>query len=300
MLCLGKMLAERIRDARAVLARAEKSWRGNVSCFPGKAGGVVGCLFGGMALSRNISIGGFVPVGMHEVICAHDGGAASILAWYLARIAPQEQRAGYGRLQGCEQDRSQEKPQNSAQDHAQSNRSVFWVRQRRAIDQGGFYHLALPVGQATDPPPLMMTVDQQDIALWSCEEAAKSGQVASIILETTDYDLTSARRLQLACEAGGTRMIVLRRASHGGRLMPSSALTRWKIEPAPSTPDTKTGNIHHLSLIGGRGVRPGSWKVKTDASTFSLSVVDPLEDGLSENQQDHGRYPPQGGPGRVI
>jgi protein ImuA len=143
----------------------------------------------------------------------------------------------------------------------------------------------------------MMSVDQQDTALWTCEEVAKSGQVGAIVIETTDYDLTTARRLQLACEKGGTRIIVLRPAHRG--LGTSSAWTRWQISPVAQrhihsiqeqqTPSDQnshiatspsTGNIHQLSLIGGRGVRPGSWKVKADAATFSLSVVDPLENRL--------------------
>lgn len=255
------MPAQRLNDARAALAQAEKQWRGSVACSVDAESRVIAHAFGDIPLSRNISIGGFAPIGLHEVICGHDMGAASVLAWQLAQI-------GSG------------KP-----DVKPVHRSVFWIRQRRAIDQGGFYHLALPETSVTRPRPLMLTVDHQVTALWAGEEIAKSGQIASVILETTDYDLTAARRMQLACEAGRTRMIVLRRAlPHAGRLMPSSALTRWKIEPALGTQQNMTGNIHYLSLIGGRGVRPGSWKVKADATAFSLSVVDPLEDRLSQKQ----------------
>jgi protein ImuA len=225
--------------------------------------------FGAMPLSPNISLGGIAPFGLHEVICCHDAGASSILAWYLAQIAPGKPEQELGR------------------------RSVFWVRQRRAIDQGGFYHLALPINLDAGVHPLMMVVDHQATALWACEEVARSGQVASVILETTDYDLTVARRLQLACESGGTRIIVLRPVARNGRIPTSSAWTRWQITPVNALPSTgrPTGNDHYLSLIGGRGVRPGSWKVKTDATTFSLSVVDPLENRLrttaSEDRYAH-------------
>lgn len=259
------MLAERFVEARGVLARAEKSYRRNAGCLAVASNAVLCRAFGGLSLSRNVSIGGIASVGLHEVICAHDGAGASVLAWYLANLTTDA---------GMEQVES--KP-------------VFWVRQRKAIDQGRFYHLALPASASGDAVPLMMTVDQQEKALWACEEAAKSGQIASIILETTDYSLTAARRLQLACEGAGTRMIVLRRGSASGRLMPSSALTRWKIEPALDAAQDMTGNIHHLSLIGGRGVRPGSWKVKTDATTFSLSVVDPLENRLPPSEPEGRR-----------
>jgi len=258
------MLAERLHDARVALAQAEKQWKISASCFSDAAGEAIPRVFGHIVLSGNISLGGFAPVGLHEIICCHDAGAASVLAWSLAQI---DQRN---------------------QDGKSAGRSVFWIRQRRAIDQGRFYHLSFPARSGGECCPLMMTVDQQATAMWACAEIARTGQIASIILETTDYDLTVARRLQLACEAAGTRIIVLRQASRIGRLMPSSALTRWKIEPELNTQQNMTGSIHHLSLIGGRGVRPGSWKVKTDAATLSLSVVDPLENRLSDDQPLHG------------
>ena len=217
---------------------------------------------------------------MHEVVCGHDDCAASLLAWYLATL-------------GLSDPIHDQKSPNTP------SKSVFWIRQRRALDQGGFYALSLP-RHALKPEPLMMTVDQQSTALWTCEEVAKSGQISTVIIETTDYDLTTARRLQLACESGGTRIIVLRPAPRTGHLAPSSAWTRWQITPQsqhhPSNRQTiPTGNDHHLSLIGGRGVRPGSWKVKTDAATFSLSVADPLENRLSENQHIYPGSPPQTG-----
>jgi protein ImuA len=249
------MLAERLDEARAVLAQVEKQWKGQVACPPGAAGGVISHDFGGMPLSRHTDAAGILSVGLHEVVCGHDDGAASVLAWQLAQMGEQRCEAAFG------------------------GKSVFWIRQRRAIDQGGFYHLSLP-GLALEPPPLMMTTDQQVTALWACEEVVKSGQVASVILETTDYGLTAARRLQLACEKAGTRLIVLRKAQPTRRLAPSSALTRWKIEPSGDRKANMTGNIHHLSLIGGRGVRPGGWRVEVNATTFSISVVDTMENRL--------------------
>ena len=314
------MSDRRIHQARAALARAEQQWKIQVSCLSGGIDGVIARGFGGVPLANHISIGGIAPVGLHEVICGHDDCAASLLAWYLAHL---------------------DEP-----GHHPAQKPIFWVRQRRALDQGGFYALSTPHGvsghetsdrdmsgsglsnsdrpggdmlvgdTAADavhlghachsghrPHPLMMVADQQMTALWTGEEVAKSGQVRSIIIETTDYDLTTARRLQLACEAGGTRMIILRPASRQGRLPPSSAWTRWQITPTAKPTESEnvnsenittradqndpTGNHHYLSLIGGRGVRPGSWKVKTDAATFSLSMADPLEKRLSDDQHIH-------------
>ena len=253
------MLTERLDEARAALAQLDKQWKGQVACPDGETGGVISHAFGNVSLSRHIGPVGIRSVGLHEVVCGHDDGAASVLAWHLAQIGESKCETG-----PC-------------------GKSVFWIRQRRALDQGRFYHLSLP-DLASGPPSLMMTTGQQVTALWACEEVAKSGQVASVILETTDYGLTAARRLQLACEKAGTRLIVLRRAQQTNRLAPSSALTRWKIEPSDDRKTNSTGNIHHLSLIGGRGVRPGGWRVEINAATFSISVVDAMEDRLPSDR----------------
>ncbi len=261
------MSDRRIHQARAALARAEQQWKVQVSCLSGRTDEVITHAFGGMFLCDHISIGGLAPVGLHEVLCGHDDCAASLLAWYLATLTD---------------------PNTTSE----TPKGIFWIRQRRALDQGGFYALSLPM-MALEPEPLMMTVDQQATALWTCEEVAKSGQVRAVIIETTDYDLTTARRLQLACESGGTRIIVLRPIARNGRIPTSSAWTRWQITPVNAFGSTErpTGNDHHLSLIGGRGVRPGSWKVKTDATTFSLSVADPLENRLSADKPKGTKHP---------
>lgn len=240
------MSDRRLHLARAALQRAEKQWKGEVTCLPGGADRIIRRAFG-IELAHHISIGGIAPVGLHEIICGHDDTGASVLAWYLARLSIGDQ----------------------------TGKNLFWIRQRRAIDQGGLYPLSLPGEDA----PIMMAVDQQATALWTCEEAAKSGQIASIIVETTDYDLTAARRLQLACEAGHTRLIAIRHMRSDGKTIASSAHTRWRITPEAVKHST-TDNRHILNLIGGRGVRPGSWKVKIDATTFSLSVADALENRL--------------------
>lgn len=253
------MSDRRLHLARAALQRAEKQWKGQVTCLPGGVDRIIRRAFGGVDLAHHISIGGIAPVGLHEIMCGHDDTAASVLAWYLARLSIGDQ----------------------------TGKSLFWVRQRRAIDQGGLYPLSLP---ETDMP-VMMVVDQQATALWTCEEAAKSGQIASIIVETTDYDLTAARRLQLACEAGHTRLIAIRHMRSDGKTIASSAHTRWRITPdAPNaTKHSTTGNRHILSLIGGRGVRPGSWRMQIDATTFSLSVADALENRLPPDRYAENR-----------
>ncbi|MCC9625665.1 protein ImuA [Thalassospira sp. MA62] len=344
------MSDRRLHQARTALARAEQQWKSQVSGASGATGGVIPRVFGGLDLSGHISIGGLASVGLHEVMCGHDDGAASLLAWYLAVLPQPNDRMNTGFAQSARQSAAQQipssqhlSPSTTAMTATETEtktktkmetatvaamatvmppdiptKPVFWIRQRRALDQGGFYPLCLPQYRS-DPDALMLTVDQQQTALWACEEVARSGQVGTVLIETTDYDLTTARRLQLACESGESRIIVMRPAprsctfGHHRGLPPSSAWTRWQISPdIPNSKDAQThatpsyidptGNYHHLSLIGGRGVRPGSWKVKTDAATFSISVADPLENRLSRTttaatatkQHAHAGSPPHG------
>jgi hypothetical protein len=114
--------------------QAEQIYRGPGSGLPDQAGHVISHAFGAIPLSSNISFGGIAPFGLHEVICDHDTGVSSILAWYLAQI-------------------DQGKPEEKA-----ARIPVFWIRQRRAIDQDGLYHLSLPMLANAGFQSLMMVV----------------------------------------------------------------------------------------------------------------------------------------------
>jgi protein ImuA len=280
------MSNRRLDQARAALRRAEKQWKGSLANPSGGTDRVIRHAFG-IDLAPYFSLGGLMPVGLHEVMTAHDDGAASALACALARL----RAANIA---------SPAKPG-----------TVLWIRQRRAIDQGTLYtpailgdmhrpdwHAPLSEDQKSTPHPkdlgdlVMMNVDQPQSALWACEEAAKSGQVPTVIVEITGYDLTAARRLQLACEAGGARLIALRRWHPGHGIAPSPAWSRWRIEGLPARTGGRgfeRGNDRNLNLIGGRGVRPGRWRVSLDDATLSLSVADALENRLPSFGQHRQR-----------
>ncbi|WP_085585300.1 ImuA family protein [Thalassospira mesophila] len=239
-------MTSKLQQARAALLRAENQWQGRAACVDGGGARLITRAFGNIDLRPHFSAGGLMPTGLHEIMTEHDDSATSALAWYMAGL------------------------HTEPSPHAKTP-TVLWVRQRKALDQGRLYPPAL-FASPVHHNLIMMTIDQQQTALWACEEAAKSGQITTIILEATDYDLTAARRLQLACEAGETRLIVLRYHRAGQNIAPSPAWSRWQIKPQET--------YRKLSLIGGRGVRPASWKVNIDEATLLVSVADTLENRL--------------------
>lgn len=265
-------MTSRLQQARAALLRAEKQWQGHAACVNGGQSVLIKRAFGGIDLGNHFAAGGLMPTGLHEIMTEHHDSAASALAWYMAGLSPHSHQSA-----------KQNKPATR-----------LWVQHRKALDQGQVYAPALFAKQSNPQCELvMMNIDQQQTALWTCEEAAKSGQIGNVILETTDYDLTTARRLQLACEAGSCRLIVLRQHRAGQKIAPSPAWSRWHITPH--------GIYRKLSLIGGRGVRPASWKVCIDEATLRISVAAPLENRLPPKPHaiPEIRYPaPPGGYGK--
>ena len=257
-------MTSRLQQARAALIRAERQCQGHAACVHGGQPALIKQAFDNIDLTKYFAAGGLMPTGLHEIMTEHHDSAASALAWDMTRLSAQMRPSGkYTVLSN-----KQNKPA-----------TILWVQHRKALDQGQVYAHALFAASADGamrpkprPDLVMMNVDQQQTALWTCEEAAKSGQIDNIILETTDYDLTTARRLQLACEAGSCRLIVLRHHRAGQNIAPSPAWSRWHITPH--------GIYRKLSLIGGRGVRPASWKVYIDEATLLVSVADTLENRL--------------------
>lgn len=284
-------MSSRLQQARAALLRAERQWQGSAACVHGGRPALITRAFGDIDLTTYFSAGGLMPTGLHEIMTEHHDSAASALAWHIASLTA-DMKTGHGKTAPNQNNMAW--AANSTNGTSPKPATILWVQQRKALDQGQVYapalfapsHMEASAARHTHHPDLvMMNIDQQQTALWTCEEAAKSGQVGNIILETTDYDLTTARRLQLACEAGSCRLIVLRHHRAGQKIAPSPAWSRWHI--------TAHGIYRKLSLIGGRGVRPASWKVYIDEATLLVSVAAPLENGLPPQSQSTSRmrYP---------
>ena len=101
--------------------------------------------------------------------------------------------------------------------------------------------------------------------LWAMEEALRCPGVAGALLVLRrGLDLTAARRLQLAAEAGGALGLLLRPDEEDSAGGASAALTRWRVGALPGT-----GGAAHdlgdprwqLDLLRCRGGRPERWHV---------------------------------------
>jgi protein ImuA len=102
-------------------------------------------------------------------------------------------------------------------------------------------------------------------ALWAMEESLRCGAVggAFLLLGKRPLDLTAARRLQLAAEAGGTIGLILRFTEPGR----SVAQTRWRISPLPSPGGEACWQI---DLEHSRHGRPQSWRMQWDREARQL------------------------------
>ena len=99
-------------------------------------------------------------------------------------------------------------------------------------------------------------------ALWAMEEALRCPAVAGALLTLTEIDLTAARRLQLAAEAGGALGLLLRPDS--AEPAPSAALTSWRVDALPGLGGTahSLGDPRwQLELRRCRGGQPQNWAV---------------------------------------
>lgn len=72
------------------------------------------------------------------------------------------------------------------------------------------------------------------------EEGLRHGGLGAVVAEVARLSMTASRRLQLAAEAGGTLGIALRRFRHRREadafMLPSAAVTRWRVSMRPSVP----------------------------------------------------------------
>jgi protein ImuA len=98
-------------------------------------------------------------------------------------------------------------------------------------------------------------------ALWAMEEALRCPAVSGALLMTDGVELTAARRLQLAAEAGGGLGLLLRPDTEEDA--PSATLTRWRITGLASTggaPHELGDPRWQLDLLRCRGGTPATWR----------------------------------------
>jgi protein ImuA len=158
---------------------------------------------------------------------------------------------------------------------ARTAKTIFWITAPKLSDSGTLYPPALRA-HLNDRLIVVEAGNRHDV-LWAFEEILTSGQAGAVIAETSDINLTAGRRLQLASERGQSLAIALCRT--GQETGSSAARTRWRVGTC------REG--WNLELLGGRGVRPGEWKVKYDAAALSLHLVPPSGDGSKQPPKRH-------------
>ena len=198
------------------------------------------------AIDQQLPGGGLARAAVHEVLVTDPGAAAGFCALILAR----------------------------------SRGSVLWIAAEPDAWPPGLMRFGLSPADLV----LVQAPRRQD-AVWAMEESLRCPGVAGALLATEGLDLTAARRLQLAAEAGGAIGLLLRpdAAGDGGV---GAALTRWRIDALAGT-----GGAHdlgdprwRLELLRCRGGRPGSWDVtwRPAAERLDMDTAERLDMDAAE------------------
>jgi protein ImuA len=120
--------------------------------------------------------------------------------------------------------------------------------------------------------------------LWALEEALRCRGLGAALAEVEEIDPTSARRLQLAAEAGGVTAFLLRPGSppSGHRRAPAAAaVTRWAVTPVPGRAEGSRPGLGaplwRLDLLRCRGGRPGAWIAEWRGDALHAAPLPPDE-----------------------
>lgn len=166
------------------------------------------------------------------------------------------------------------------------HRPLLWCRLCRGNAEWGrlYGHGLIALGLSCER---FLTVSLQKPAalLWAVEEALRSKAFAAIIagLDACPLDLTSARRLSLAAEAGQAPALLVFARPVGA----VAAMSRWQVKARASTPppfdDRAPGApAWDIALEACRGGRPGDWSVEWSHATHCFSLVASLPGGTAE------------------
>ena len=114
-------------------------------------------------------------------------------------------------------------------------------------------------------------------ALWTLEQALRSGAVSLALGAVETATLTQTRRLDFAAKQGECVGLVLPRGLDGL----SAARRRWRVSTLASAidpDDAKAPGAARVSaeLVRGRGERPGAWMLEQDDETHRLRLADRL------------------------
>jgi protein ImuA len=230
--------------------------------------------FGLAALDRHLPGGGLPLAGLHEIegerLEWDDGAATGFCLAILARLLAAESRG-----------------------------AVLWAAPWRDLYAPGLAAFGVDPGRL-----ILVCAAREAEVLWALEEGLRCADLAAVVGEADGLDRTAGRRLQLAAESAGRPALVLRRglrprgsARHAGGAassrLPSGALSRWRIAPAPSArvvcPAGQALDGRAAARLPGqarwavellrcRGAAPGHWDLEWDDATGGFALAAPVRD----------------------
>jgi len=141
-------------------------------------------------------------------------------------------------------------------------------------EQGRPYGSGLP-GVSLVLAPVTTTAE----ALWTLEQALRSGAVSLALGAADGATLAQSRRLDFAAKQGEAVGLILPRGLDGL----SAARRRWRISTTASAIDPDDARAPGparliAELVRGRGERPGAWMLEQDDETHRLRLADRLAD----------------------
>jgi protein ImuA len=150
---------------------------------------------------------------------------------------------------------------------------VLWALARRDLFAPGLACAGLAPGRV-----FYAECGRDEDVLAVIEEGLRHGGLAAVVGEARRAGMAATRRLQLAAEEGGTPALLLRRRRKPGEdplAAPSTAVTRWRIAPAPSAPLAAAGIGRarwRVTLARQRSGEPHHWILEAPDEEARLAL----------------------------
>jgi len=207
--------------------------RARIARLDRSAGPDAGCISLSPAIDAALPGGGLARAALHEVVAEEPGAAIGFCALILAR----------------------------------THGTVLWIAAEPDAWPPGLSRFGLAPADL-----VLVQARRRDEALWAMEESLRCPGVAGALLLTETVEMTAARRLQLAAEAGGGVGLLLRPA--GPAQSVTSAMTRWRVAALPSDGGAQSlGDPRwRLTLERGRGSQPQLWEVAWREAAARLDI----------------------------
>ena len=159
------------------------------------------------------------------------------------------------------------------------DRPLLWVARQADLHGAGLAAMGLDPGRL-----ILVQADGDREVLWAMEEGLRWRALAGVVGEVAELARTAGRRLQLAAEAHGVTVFLLRRRRAPLRRPepPSVALTRWRVAPAPSGAAPLAAlpgrPRWRVELLRCRGAAPGNFLMEWDDASGRFALAAALRD----------------------